>query len=220
LSNVPNTALGKAAVSASIPSFGVQSTILTYERSAPIYHDTDSADHFYHVQSGAARNYALLDDGRRRIVDFLLPGDFFGFDGRHHHSFGVEAIVRGTRVTRYSRRALETAANRDPHIASELREITLDAMSRSQARLLILGRVTAIEKVAAFLIEMKERSSDGDPQVVTLLMSRYDIADYLAISVETVSRALTELSRCGAIEFAGKHCVRLQHRGSLASGLH
>jgi CRP/FNR family transcriptional regulator, nitrogen fixation regulation protein len=198
---------------------GVTCTPMTYQRGQEIYGETDPPDHWYRLESGTARKYALLADGRRCIVDFLFPGDYFGFRMRHCNSFAVEAIVPGTKVARYSRRILEAAADRDPRIAREIREIAFEVISRSQARLLILGRVTAIEKVGAFLLEMMTRCSGDDRQVVNLPMSRYDIADYLTISVETVSRALTELKRTGVIQLNGNRCFQLLDCDVLENGL-
>ncbi|MDB5601188.1 MAG: hypothetical protein JWN71_3232 [Xanthobacteraceae bacterium] len=159
-----------------------------------------------------------MADGRRLIIDFLLPGDFFGFGARHEEFFAAEAIAGGTVVARYPRRSLETAADANPRIGREIREITCDAISRSQARLLILGRVTALEKVGAFLIEMADRSFDRTDQTVVLPMSRYDVADYLAVSVETVSRALTDFKKCGAIRCVTTRRIKILDRSALKNG--
>jgi CRP/FNR family transcriptional regulator, nitrogen fixation regulation protein len=198
---------------------GVTCTSVTYERGEEIYGESDPAENWYRLETGAARKCALLSDGRRCIVDFLFPSDYFGFRMRHCNSFAVEAIVPGTKVARYSRRHLETAADRDPRISHEIREIAFEAISRSQGRLLILGRVTAIEKVGAFLLEMMTRCSGHNRRVVNLPMSRYDIADYLTISVETVSRALTELKNSGAIQLNSNRCFQLLDCEMLENGL-
>jgi CRP/FNR family transcriptional regulator, nitrogen fixation regulation protein len=198
---------------------GVTCTSVTYHRAQEIYGETAPAEHWYRLETGAARKYALIADGRRCIVDFLFPGDYFGFRMRHCNSFAVEAIVPGTKVARYSRRILEAAADRDSRIAREIREIAFEAIARSQARLLILGRVTAIEKVGAFLLEMMTRCSGHNRRVVNLPMSRYDIADYLTISVETVSRALTQLKRSGVIRLDGNRCLQLLDCEVLENGL-
>jgi CRP/FNR family nitrogen fixation transcriptional regulator len=110
-------------------------------------------------------------------------------------------------------------ADTDPRLGRRLRDIVFEAVARSQARLLILGRVTALEKVGAFLIEMGQRSFDRNQQAIVLPMSRYDIADYLAISVETVSRALTELQRRGMIRYVGTRRIRLVDREQLENGM-
>jgi CRP/FNR family transcriptional regulator, nitrogen fixation regulation protein len=191
----------------------------SYERGEEIYSGTDSSEYWYCVISGAARKYALLCDGRRRVIDFLLPGNFFGFQTRHKEFFATEAIVAGTIVTRYPTRKLDMLADADPRVGRRTREIVCEAIARSQARLLILGRVTALDKVGAFLIEMAHRSFDRNQQAVVLPMSRYDIADYLAISVETVSRALTELKRRGIIRYIGTRRIRLLDRAPLENGI-
>jgi CRP-like cAMP-binding protein len=186
----------------------------SYRRDQEIYGPTRAEEHWFCLLSGAARKYLLLADGRRRIIDFLLPGDFFGFRPRHEEFFATDAIVAGTEVARYPRRGVETAADSNPRLAREIRELAFESIARSQARLLILGRVTAREKVHAFLDEMKRRSFDERANAVVLPMSRYDIAFYLAISVETVSRALTELKRRGTIRAAGTRRIQMLDRGT------
>jgi CRP/FNR family nitrogen fixation transcriptional regulator len=199
------------------PSRPVLCSVMSLRSGQEIYGEDDAAEHWYSLISGAAREYALLADGHRRIVDFLLPGDFFGFRARHQHSLATEAIVKGTTVARYLRKSLETAADSDPALGREIRELAFQSISRSHARLLVLGRVTALEKVGAFLVEMADRCSDRGDRVF-LPMSRYDIADYLAISVETVSRALTELSHCGRIRFIDKRHLYIVDRDTLDNG--
>jgi CRP/FNR family nitrogen fixation transcriptional regulator len=190
-------------------------TVTTCHRGRTIYGHEDPADSWYRVVSGAARESTVLADGRRRIVDFLLPGDFFGFGARLMHAFSVEAIVEGTIIARYPRRHVELLADSDPQLGRRIRNIAFDAISRSLARMLILGRATAVEKVGAFLIDMAERSSDDSSGAVVLPMSRYDIADYLAMSVETVSRMLTDLNHRGSIKLLGIHRIRIVDRDAL-----
>ena len=186
--------------------------VLSYGKAEPIYSETDRADHWYCVLTGAARKYTVLSDGRRQIVDFLLPGDYFGFRERHDQFFATDALLDGTTVARYPRRSMEAAADRDPGLGREIREVVFDAMSRSQARLLIIGRIRSVEKVGAFLSEMADRCLDRREQTVVLPMSRYDIADYLGLSVETVSRALTRLRHERAIRFVDKHRISILDR--------
>jgi CRP-like cAMP-binding protein len=158
-----------------------------------------------------ARKSTLLIDGRRRIVDFMLPGDFFGFSARDRRLFDVEAVTEGTVIARYPRRQIENLADDNPQLSRQIREVAFESISRLQARVLILARPTAVGKVSAFLLEMAERSGQ-DPKIILLPMSRYDIADYLALSVETVSRALTHLRRHGAIAFTDKHRLTVTSR--------
>jgi CRP-like cAMP-binding protein len=185
-------------------------TVTRYRGGQEIYSQEDPADNWYRVVSGALRRFALRPDGRRQIVDFLLPGDWFGFAaGNDLHGFSVEAVMAGTAVACYPLRRLEMLAESDPRIGRELRSIAFGAISRLQHQILILGRTRAPERVGSFLMEMAVRCAYGTPDTIVLPMSRYDIADYLGLSVETVSRAMTGLKRRGAISMGGRRQVRI-----------
>jgi CRP/FNR family nitrogen fixation transcriptional regulator len=191
------------------------STVARFARGEPIYRNGEPAEYWYRIVSGASRKCAFTYDGSRQIVDFLQPGDLFGYDAHDTHSFAVEAIVSGTIVTRYSRRSAERLADSDPLVARRIRELAFESVRRVQSRMLILGRATALGKVGSFLLEMADRFSTGSASPVTLPMSRYDVADYLAMAVETVSRALTVLRERRVIQFEGVRCVRICDRHSL-----
>jgi len=185
-------------------------TIMRCRSGQEIYSQEDPADSWYRVVSGALRRFVLRSDGRRQIVDFLLPGDWFGFAADSEtHAFSVEAVTTGSVVTCYPRRRLEMLADSDPRIGRELRAISSGAISRLQHQILILGRIRAPERLGSFLIEMVVRCACGSSDRVVLPMSRYDIADYLGLSVETVSRAMTDLKRRGAIVLGGRRQVRI-----------
>jgi CRP/FNR family nitrogen fixation transcriptional regulator len=205
-----------------LTSLASMRAVSSYQKAQTITSEASPVDYWYCVLAGAARKYTVLSDGRRRIIDFLLPGDYFGFRERHCEFLATDAVLDGTVIARYPRREVEAAADHDPKLAREIRDIMLDAMSRSHARLLILGRVRSIEKVGAFLSEMIERGCDRQDQRINLPtldlpMSRYDIADYLALSVETVSRALSRLRREQAIRFVDKHRISILDRRLLES---
>lgn len=189
--------------------------ITSCRRGEEIYRADDPPDHWYVIISGVARKSAQLANGQRMIVDFLLPGDFFGFTHREEHHFVVEAVVAGTVVASYPRRLIERLADSNPEVARGIRELAFDATSRLQSRLLILRRTTAVKKVGSFLLEMAERSRDENDDAISLPMSRYDIADYLALSVETVSRALTNLKGRGAIRLSGTRRINIIDRDAL-----
>jgi CRP/FNR family nitrogen fixation transcriptional regulator len=176
------------------------------------------ADHWCRLISGAARRYVGRPDGRRQIVDLLLPGDFFGFTSVDKYDYTVEAVANGTIVAIYPRRRVEMLADQDPQLARDIRQIAFEGLSRLQAQLMTVGRVTAIEKVGAFLLEMAARQSGGTADRVTLPISRYDIADYLGVSVETVSRSLTDLKQRGMITLSGTRAVRILDRDGLEDG--
>ena len=193
-------------------------SISTIARFAPgdlIYLNGDPADFWYRTLSGACRMCAYGVDGSRQIVDFLRPGDLFGYDALDVHSFSAEAIVSGTTVARYPRHSAEQVADSDPLVARQIRELAFGSVLRGQRRLLILGRATALEKISSFLLEMVDRFRTSPVGPVTLPMSRYDIADYLAMAVETVSRALTNLRGRGVIRFDSVRCLQIRDRESL-----
>jgi CRP-like cAMP-binding protein len=175
----------------------------------------EATDYLYRVVAGAAKRCATQSDGRRQIVNLLLPGDFFGFIAVGESDLTVEALVDGTQIARYPRRRVEALADEDPEVAALIREIAFRAISRLEAQLLIVGRVTALEKVAAFLLEMGERLPIAPKDGISLPISRCDIADFLAISVETVSRSLSGLKQCGLIRFTGTRQVSIVDREAI-----
>jgi CRP/FNR family transcriptional regulator, nitrogen fixation regulation protein len=191
------------------------STVARFARGEPIYRNGDPAEYWYRIVAGASRKCAFTFDGSRQIVDFLRSGDLFGYDAHETHSFAVEAIVSGTVVARYSKQCAERLADSDPVIARQIRELAFESVGRGQSRMVILGQATALGKVGGFLLEMADRFSTASGSPVTLPMSRYDIADYLAMAVETVSRALTILRERQVIQFEGVRCVRICDRESL-----
>jgi CRP/FNR family transcriptional regulator, nitrogen fixation regulation protein len=204
-----------AAQTADFGSLQRLATVIRCKTGDTIYHCRDSAEYWYRMVAGAGRNCALTSDGCRHIVDFLLPGDLFGFGTRDTHSFSVEAIVSDTVVARYPRYQAERLAESDPVVARLIREVAFESVTRLQKRMVILGRTSALEKVSSFLLEMADRCGSAQSNAVLLPMSRYDIADYLAIAVETVSRTLTELRERGLITFAGVRRIRICDRDSL-----
>jgi CRP/FNR family nitrogen fixation transcriptional regulator len=190
-------------------------TIVSFHRGQEICSQDQTVEHWYFLISGAARRCAIRSDGHRQIVDLLLPGDFFGLAFGDHSDATIEAVAENTVVASYPRPRIEVLADTDPKIARELREIAFKALSRMQSQMLILGRITAMEKVGSFILEMAARLSNGESASVALPISRYDIADYLGVSVETVSRALSELKQRGAIRLVSARTVSIVHREAL-----
>jgi CRP/FNR family transcriptional regulator, nitrogen fixation regulation protein len=152
----------------------------------------------YQIVEGAVRSYKLLSDGRRQIGAFHLPGDIFGLENGSVHRFTTEAIV-DTTVWLLKRRALEDLAERDASVTRDLINLTTKNLQHVKNHLLLLGRQTAPEKVVAFLCEMDSRLSSATE--MTLPMYRRDIADYLGLTVETVSRSLSMLRDMGILSF-------------------
>jgi CRP/FNR family nitrogen fixation transcriptional regulator len=187
-------------------------------RGQGLYGREEPVEYWYRVMSGMMRKTAIMSDGRRRIVDFLLPGDFFGFSAQDERDFDVEAVIEGTVLACYPRHRIEVLADSDVEVGRHVRRLTVKALCRLQSRILVLGHTTSLEKVNAFLIEMGQRNHEDSSPAVVLPMSRYDIADYLALSVETVSRALTTLTRRGSISLVDKHHVMLADRDASQAG--
>lgn len=155
-----------------------------------IYAQGEKSGDLYEVEFGAVSVYRLLADGRRQISAFHLAGEIFGFEAGAVHRFFAEAIC-ATSV-----RMLRTGARQNEH-ANELLPMALQGLVRAQEHLLVLGRQNAIERVAAFLVDLSERQ--GGLKQIDLPMSRMDIADYLGLTVETVSRVFSRLRRTGII---------------------
>jgi CRP-like cAMP-binding protein len=184
-------------------------------RGQEIYGRNDLARYWARVASGLARACVLHADGRRQIIDFLQPGDFFGLAVPDSAHITLEAVVEGTVVALYPRERLEALADADPRLSRYLREVAFESIARLQRRMLMLGPMTAAEKVGSFFVELANRSSQSKAATLVLRMSRYDIADYLGLSAETVSRAVTNLKHQGAILLAGTHSVKIVDRGAL-----
>ncbi|GLR89623.1 helix-turn-helix domain-containing protein [Bradyrhizobium iriomotense] len=172
----------------------------TYRKGREIYGEKEAAEYVYQVKRGAVRSYKLLSDGRRQIGAFHLDGDIFGLENGETHRFTAEAVVKTTvRVMR--RASLEVAADSDVVVWRNLLGLTTDNLQHAENHMLLLGRKTSLERVAAFLLEMDGRLSAAG--VISLPMSRRDIADYLGLTLETVSRAVSQLHKAGILDFMG-----------------
>jgi CRP/FNR family transcriptional regulator, nitrogen fixation regulation protein len=187
-------------------------TLRRYGADERIYRQDEFPDYWYRLVGGAARKCTQISDGRRQIVDFLLPGDLFGF---HTGDCSVECVVANTTVVRYPRREMESLMEADMQLAREVREFAFESIHRMQSRVILLGRSRAMERVCGFLLEMAHRAQIESLGTVSLPMSRYDIADYLALAVETVSRSLTTLRSKRLIAFLDTRHFRILDRKAL-----
>jgi len=165
------------------------------------------------VICGAVRTYKLLNDGRRQIGAFHLPGDVFGLDAGATHRLTAEAIA-DTTVRLVKRRSLEAAAGSNVQVAHNLWTMTAGDLRHAEDHMLLLGRKTAMEKVATFLLEMDRRLAKAG--MMALPMCRRDIGDYLGLTLETVSRALSQLSDQGVLVFSSARQIVLRNRQRLA----
>lgn len=188
----------------------------TYKKGSEIYGEKEPADYVYQVKAGSVRSYKLLPDGRRQIGAFHLVGDIFGLENGSEHRFTAEAIVNTT-VRLIKRRSLEMMAESDAMVSRNLLGMTTENLEHAENHMLLLGRKTSLERVAAFLVEMDRRLAAAG--VMPLPMSRRDIADYLGLTLETVSRALSRLHELGVIGFIGtnRRQITLLNRRQLAT---
>jgi CRP/FNR family transcriptional regulator, nitrogen fixation regulation protein len=177
----------------------VSSGEFKYSKGAEIFGQAKPADYIYQVIEGAVRSHKLLSDGRRQIGAFHLPNDIFGLETGDLHRFTAEAIVKTT-VRVVKRQSLEREAKNDPAMIRTLLSMTTNNLQHVENHMLLLGRKNSQERVAAFLLEMHRRLAAAD--VMALPMSRRDIADYLGVRLETVSRALSEFQRKGYLRFS------------------
>jgi len=168
-----------------------------------VFAQEEIATSFYNVLEGVLRLYKLLPDGRRQIVGFALPGDFLGMAASARHGYSADAIGRVT-ACRFSKSAFARFIENRPHLLRRINELTVRELSQAQQHMVLLGRRSAEEKVASFLIGWRDRLAafKGPLTTVPLPMSRQDIADFLGLTIETVSRTFTKLERDGVIEIA------------------
>jgi CRP/FNR family transcriptional regulator, nitrogen fixation regulation protein len=179
--------------------------------NAEIFGEGEPAEYMYKVVKGAVRTYKILSDGRRQIGGFYLPGDIFGLEMGTEHQFSAEAINAAT-VLVVRRSAIVSLAERDCEAARELWSFTGSELRRVQEHMLLLVK-SARQRVASFLLEMSNRLTATD--AIELPMSRQDIADYLGLTIETVSRTMTQLVSSQTIVLASSRRVVLRNAGAL-----
>ena len=172
---------------------------------------TSRPTYLYKVISGSVRTYKILNDGRRQIGAFYLPGDIFGLEMGEEHSFSAEAIIDSS-ILIIKRSAVVSLASRNNEVARHLWTLTGEELKRAQHHIMLLVK-TAQERVASFLLEMAERMPSGT--MFELPMSRQDIADYLGLTIETVSRTLTQLENAATIALPSSRQVVLRNRAAL-----
>jgi CRP-like cAMP-binding protein len=186
--------------------------VMPYGRNVEIYGENEPAEYLYRVISGTVRTYKVLNDGRRQIGAFYLPGDIFGLEIGGEHTFSAEAII-DAKVLVIRRASVIGLAAREPEVARHLWAMTAAELDRAHDHIMLLIK-TAQERVAGFLLEMAKRSAAGSE--IELPMSRQDIADYLGLTIETVSRTLTQLEKDAAIAVPTSRRIVLRNRAALS----
>jgi CRP-like cAMP-binding protein len=185
--------------------------LMPFARNSEIYGENEPAEYLYKVVSGTVRTYKVLVDGRRQIGAFYLPGDIFGLETGDEHGFSAEAIT-DCKIVVIKRSTVMALAAKDNDIARQLWALTARELHRMQNHIMVLVK-SAQERVAGFLLEMSDRAAGGS--AIELSMSRQDIADYLGLTIETVSRTLTLLEKSAAIEVPTSRRIVLRNRSAL-----
>ena len=184
---------------------------MPFTRNSEIYGEGEPAEYLYKVVSGTVRTSKILADGRRQIGAFYIAGDLFGLEAGDEHTFSAEAIS-DTKVVMVKRSAIMAMAARDGAVARELWTATSQELHHVQEHVLLLIK-SAQERVAGFLLEMAARTRSID--CVELPMSRQDIADYLGLTIETISRTFTQLEHSTFIAVPTARRIEIRNRSAL-----
>jgi CRP-like cAMP-binding protein len=206
-----NASARSAPVRGGIGAMEALGSPMRFGANAEIFGEGEAAEYVYKVIAGAVRTYKILNDGRRQIGGFYLPGDIFGLDIGKERQFSAEAI-NGVTVLVVRRSAIVSLAEYDCEAARELWSFTARELKRVQEHMLLLVK-SAQQRVASFLLEMSKRLAATD--AIELPMPRQDIADYLGLTIETVSRTMTQLVTEQAIGLPTSRRIVLRNTGAL-----
>lgn len=188
--------------------FRLSGTAVHYPAGATIVLDGDFAATVFSLTDGVLRLSKLLSDGRRQVTGFLFPGDFLGVTMEPEHNFTAEAVAPAI-LCRFSRARFEEFLDTDPGLKERLFDLAARDLADTRQHLVLLGQKTAAERVASFLISAAGRCPGGRHGDVHLPMSRLDIADYLGLRIETISRELTFLKTSGTVRITGRNSLRI-----------
>lgn len=187
------------------PSVG---SVQHFVQDREIFAQGDDADYFFKLVSGVVRTCKFLADGRRQIDAFYVAGDVFGFEPGDEHRLSAEVVTDCT-VIAYRKIKTDPFGGADRHLSRELLDFAMRGMAQAQNHSLLLGRRSAVEKVAGFLLDWTQKSADR--RQISLAMTRQDIADYLGLTIETVSRTLSQLERDHVIELPSARHIKLRN---------
>ncbi len=196
--SVPASALRQPAAPDALDLLEQFGTTVAVQREHEIHGQGDSVDYCWRILSGCVRTVKLMEDGRRQVADFLFAGDLLGLDDLGTHNFAAEAVT-DVKLRRYPRRMVEALADSHAALARRLRSLALTNLRHAHERMVMLGRKTAVEKIASFVLEMDRRVTAPGRSVIEVPMSRTDVADHLGLTVETVCRILAHMKREGVV---------------------
>jgi CRP/FNR family transcriptional regulator, nitrogen fixation regulation protein len=176
-------------------------TAVTFEKNAALWEQGGSNAYVYRIVSGCIRIVRLMEDGRRHINEFLVPGDWLGFEPQITQDTAAEAVCSVT-LRRYAKRGVDALVARDIGVAGWRLEQMAEKLCAAQDRMLTLGRRTAPERIAGFLLDIEARTGKDRNGIVALPMCRSDVGDYLGMTLETACRVMARLQRAAAIRLS------------------
>jgi CRP/FNR family transcriptional regulator len=193
------------------------SSIRTVPAKEVVYCQGDSSDYVYEVIEGVVKLYMLTADGRLQITGFAYPGQILELDADSYHLTTAEAVTKA-RLCQYPRAKFERVIDEHPQLARQLFAIVAQDLSAARSQMLLLGRKSATERLATFLLDLSERSAarGEDPDLIALPMPRGDIGDYLGLTIETVSRTMTRLRQLGVLDLHQHRTVAIRDRYQLS----
>ena len=191
-------------------------TRLQFGKRDRLFAAGDPARHVYNLTEGTVSVSRSLTDGRRQILGFLLPGDFLGLEPGESHRCDAEALTEA-KVCRFERTTFDAFLQDNPEVALRLLRIASSDLAQAARHELLLGRKTAVERIATFLIDLRDRSGARHLRThpLALPMTRSEIADYTGMTIETVSRVLGRLKSGKVIELVGAGAVRVLDEAEL-----
>jgi len=218
--DVRNTAFCDGVPERELARLETLATFLEIRSGETIINEADPSEFIFNVTVGAVKLYKLMADGRRQITGFLFPGSFLGVSDHSEYAYTAEALTP-TSLCRFPRKKFEGLLAEFPTIGQRMVSILMDDLAGAQSQMLLLGRKTARERVASFLVLLSTRTGDKDQEqerdVLPIPMNRVDIADFLGLTIETVSRTLTSLKKDNVIAIPDGGHIEILDRDELAA---
>ncbi|MGI9486721.1 MAG: helix-turn-helix domain-containing protein [Geminicoccaceae bacterium] len=193
------------------------SSIRTVPAKEVVYCQGEPGDHVYEVIEGVVKLYMLTADGRLQITGFAYPGQILALDSDSHYATTAEAVTQ-SKLCQYPRAKFERVIDEHPQLARQLFAIVAQDLTAARSQMLLLGRKSATERLASFLLDLSDRTAarGEDPDLIELPMSRGDIGDYLGLTIETVSRTVTRLRQLGVLDLHQHRTVAIRDRNRLS----
>ena len=197
--------------------FSEISTEKIYKNKENIFLQQETSTNLYNITEGNVKIYHLLSDGRIQIIGFLYPGDFFGAYKKGKYNYSAEAIG-DVRLCVFKQEVLDKYLGKNMNLAKELLHMTSHELTLAQDRIGVLGKMNANERMAKFILNISnQRARIGwQDNPISLPMTRQDIADYLGLTLETVSREITKLKTTNIIKVMNSKQFFINNKNELA----